>query len=161
MRLVNSFITTDNGDDLIRDNLVTGEVDLLSIDLDGNDLHILEAISCVTPRAIVMEYNARFLPPIEYCIEYQPQHSWDGTDNYGASLSLLTARLKAKGYSLVACNLCGINSFFVRDDLLGDHFQEPFSAEFHFQPPRHGLTLLSGGHWPSYATLENRVHRTS
>ena len=29
-----------------------------------------------------------------------------------------------------------MNSFFVRDDLLGDHFAAPYTAENHYEPQR-------------------------
>lgn len=160
LKLTQAFITVDNIDRLIGGHF-QGEIDLLSIDLDGNDLHILRAITGIRPRVIVMEYNGKFRPPIEYCMEYRPDHRWDGTDNYGASLSSIDRHLSSIGYSLVGSSLCGINCFFVRSDLLKDRFQGPFTAEFHYQPPRHGMTIQSSGHWSSYATLENRQRRAS
>ena len=40
------------------------------------------------------------------------------------------------GYSLVACDLCGVNAFFVRNSMLGDHFLAPYRAENHYEPLR-------------------------
>ena len=47
------------------------EIDLLSIDLDGNDAHIFESITCINPRVVIIEYNARFIPPVKYCVKYK------------------------------------------------------------------------------------------
>jgi len=48
------------------------------------------------------------------------------------------------GYSLVGCDLTGINAIFVRSDLVGDNFLQPFTAENHYEPARHGLTYRLG-----------------
>ena len=39
-----------------------GEIDLLSIDIDGNDYHVWKAIDVINPRVVVIEYNAKFTP---------------------------------------------------------------------------------------------------
>ena len=67
----NAFITKDNIDNLISSEISEHEIDLLSIDLDGNDIHIFESIKCIKPRVVILEYNARFVPPVEYCIRYK------------------------------------------------------------------------------------------
>jgi len=43
------------------------------------------------------------------------------------------------GYSLVGCDLTGINAFFVRDDLVKDRFPGPFTSENHYESPRYDL----------------------
>ena len=100
-----------------------------------------------------MEYNARFAPPLEYCMPYDPGHVWDGSDRFGASLSFLERRLRDRGYRLIGCNITGINAFFVREDLAGDHFETPFTAERHFQPARYELSGWNAGHPASYRTV--------
>ena len=60
---VESFITKTNINGLISPYISYDEIDLLSIDIDGNDYHVLKAISCISPRVIVIEYNAKFVPP--------------------------------------------------------------------------------------------------
>ncbi|MBU6237398.1 MAG: hypothetical protein KGQ51_06185 [Planctomycetes bacterium] len=157
LRLVHTFITRDNIDDLIRQHTPDREVDLLSVDIDGNDFHVLERIQCISPRVIVMEYNSKFAPPLLYCMDYDDRHMWDGTDKMGASLKFLELALAARGYHLVGCSLTGINAFFVRHDLVGDQFLPPFTAETHYQPPRYWLSGFSAGHRPSYATVDNRL----
>jgi hypothetical protein len=62
---------------------------VLSIDIDGNDYWIWEAINCVKARVVVIEYNAKFPPDFEWVMPYNPDHIWDGSDNYGASLKSL------------------------------------------------------------------------
>jgi hypothetical protein len=52
---------------------------------------------------------------------------------------------ESKGYGLVGCSFAGVNAFFVRDDLLGDNFARPYTAQNHFEPARYYLRFY-GGH---------------
>ena len=153
LRVVESFITQANIDELIRNNIQHKEIDLLSVDIDGNDFHVLSAITCVNPRVIVIEYNAKFIPPFSYCMDYNESHFWAGGDCFGASLKFLEVKLRERGYCLVGCSLSGANAFFVRQDLAGTEFLEPYTAEEHYQPARYYLTEVTSGHRSSYATL--------
>ncbi|MBN1796132.1 MAG: hypothetical protein JW804_05615 [Sedimentisphaerales bacterium] len=157
LKIVNAFITKDNIDSLIDCDIEEAEIDLLSIDVDGNDYHILNAVKCIKPRALVIETNVKFHPPIMYCMQYNEKHIWDGSDNYGVSLKFLEVKLKEKGYLLVGCNLTGSNAFFVRQDLVEDKFYEPFTAENHYQPGRFEIATHQSGHRPSYDTLDNSL----
>ncbi|NIA67898.1 FkbM family methyltransferase [Pelagibius litoralis] len=114
-----------------------GEIDLLSVDIDGNDFHVLKEISCINPRVIVVEYNARKGPTIDWVIAYNAAHRWDGTDYFGASLKAYEHLLKERGYLLVGCSISGVNAFFVREDLATPElFCGPFTSENHFEPQR-------------------------
>lgn len=125
-----AFITAENINDLIRD-WGTGEIDLLSIDIDGNDFYVWQAITVINPRVVVIECNWKFRPPLSIVQAYDPQSVWRGTDYMGASLEALT-RLGARlGYSLVGTTVMGLNAFFVRNDLVEEKFQRPFSAQNH------------------------------
>lgn len=53
LAVIEFFITKANINDLISANVKQTEIDLLSIDIDGNDYHVLKAISCISPRVIV------------------------------------------------------------------------------------------------------------
>jgi hypothetical protein len=57
---------------------VTGDIDLLSIDLDGMDFWMWRALSDITPRVVVIEYNNRFPAEISATVPYDPQ--FQGTD---------------------------------------------------------------------------------
>jgi hypothetical protein len=158
LKVIESFITRKNINDLIFPSVNHREIDLLSIDIDGNDFHVLDAITCILPRVIVIEYNAKFVPPVIYCMEYNETHTWEQDDFVGSSLKFLEVKLAEKGYCLVGCNLIGVNAFFVRKDLVADKFLEPFSAERHYEQARYYLTFgLSSGHLPSYMTLEKSL----
>jgi len=132
-----TFVTKDNINNLLTNEKFESGLDLLSIDIDGNDYHILKAIENLNARIIVLEYNATFAPPIQWVMDYDDKHEWTvGSDCYSASLKSFDVLLSERGYSLVGCTSNGNNAFFVRDDLLGDHFVEDASAEFHYEPAR-------------------------
>ena len=129
-----AFITRENINDLIGAH-INGEIDLLSVDIDGNDYWVWESLTVIQPRVVVIEYNATFRPPHKIVQEYQPGYVWNSTNYFGASLKALEDLGRRKGYSLVGCNFAGINAFFVRHDLTGDHFAPPFTAEEHYREP--------------------------
>jgi hypothetical protein len=116
-------------------------------------LKVLKAIACVSPRVIVIEYNAKFSPPTLFCMDYADAHVWQGDDCFGASLKFLEVNLEKIGYCLVGCNLSGANAFFIKKELAGSKFLEPFTAENHYEPARYHLSGYASGHRPSYRTL--------
>ena len=138
LTVLETFITAENIEDLFRQGKVPEEFDLLSIDIDRNDYHVWEKITHYRPRVAVIEYNAGIPPSMFWVVPYDAKaFGWNsfGTGN-GASLKALEELGARKGYSLVGCDLCGVNSFFVRNDLLGNHFAAPYTAENHFEPFR-------------------------
>lgn len=144
VNIVNSYITLDNADAMIADLAGGPELDLLSIDIDSIDYWIWDAIRTVKPRLVVIEYNATLPPHVRKTVPSSPARGWDGSNHFGASLGALAELGRRKGYSLVGCTLAGVNAFFVRDDLVGDHFCAPFTAENHYEPARYYLNAGSG-----------------
>jgi hypothetical protein len=130
------------------------DLDLFSIDLDGNDATILQQVLSVSkPKIIVAEYNGKFAPPIRTQVKYNPTHTWAGDDYYGVSLQTLVDILV--DYRLVCCNGSGINSFFVRKDL-----SKPFKAyspEQLFMPARNYLAHRRIGAAASLKHLANSL----
>ena len=119
LKLLNIFVTKKNINQILK-KYSGKEIDLLSIDIDGNDFWIWKAINCVKPRLVVIEYNSFFGPNISATIKYNSKFSWDHYNNkpyYGASLKALEKLGKQKKYSLVGVDKNGVNAFFVRNDL--------------------------------------------
>lgn len=116
-----AFITRENINDTIRSAGITGDIGLLSIDIDGNDYWVWQAIDAVHPRIVVAEYNARFGADAVVSVPYDPQFIRERAHSsmiyYGASLAALAKLGEAKGYALIGCNLAGNNAFFVRRDV--------------------------------------------
>jgi hypothetical protein len=119
-----AWIERDNIDALIRDAGVEGDIGLLSIDIDGNDYWVLDAIEAVSPRILVAEYNSIFGPEAAVTIPYDPafvrgERHWSWL-YWGASLAALAQAAARKGLVLVGSNKAGNNAFFVRRDVRGD-----------------------------------------
>lgn len=79
-------------------------LDLLSIDVDGNDYYILESLKNINARVILCEYN----PTIPYFMDMYG----DYPSNFGASVSALNRIAENKGYFL-AC-LTDANCIFIK-----------------------------------------------
>lgn len=125
---VSAFITRENINDLLADNGMTGAIGLLSIDVDGNDYWIFEAISVVRPAIVTIEYNHRFGPDRAVTVPYDPAFSRGRAHYshiyYGASLRALCLLADRKGYAFVGCESFGVNAFFVRRDLMTSRIKE-------------------------------------
>ncbi len=121
---VSVFLTRDNVNEAIRSGGVEGDVGLLSVDVDGNDYWLLEAIEVISPRILVVEYNSLFGATAAISVPYRGDFDrhrahWSGL-YYGASLSALVHLASGRGYQLVGCNRAGTNAFFVRADVAGN-----------------------------------------
>lgn len=125
-KLIKTWITAENVDTLIAENGFAGEIDLLSIDLDGVDWWIWKALSCVSPRVVVVEYQDIIGPDRALTVPYRPDfvamrsyrvNQGEAPNYAGASLPAFVKLGKEKGYRLVGCNRYGYNAFFVRNDL--------------------------------------------
>ena len=117
---VNDWITADRVNSLVGDHGFSGPIDLLSLDVDGNDYWIWKALDCVTPRVVVLEFNAGCGPDVSVTMSYQPDFRLDYTVQpyrCGASLSAFVKLARAKGYRLVGVQSRGFNAFFVRDGI--------------------------------------------
>ena len=146
LKVACSFINAENIESLFQRADVPQEFDLLSIDIDRNDYHVWDAIKSYNPRVVIIEYNSTFGPGCEFVVPYDAGAMWDGTSNFGASIESLYKLGAKKGYKLVACCFAGVNAFFVRDDMIGNNFEEPFTPKNHYEPPRYFLSASKNGH---------------
>jgi hypothetical protein len=124
---VEAFITKENINELLLRSAFDEDIGILSIDIDGNDYHVLEAISTFKPRILICEYNAVFGATRKISIPYDPAfsrtHGHFSNLYWGASLSALTQLAGRKGYSLIGTNSAGSNAFYVRNDLLNERVE--------------------------------------
>lgn len=131
-------VSPGNIDAIIEGAGFTGAIDLLSVDIDGNDYYVLDAITVVQPSVIMVEYNASFPPPTDWVMPYQEGYRWDESMFFGASLTAWVRVLSGKGFVLVGTDLCGVNAFFVRAEFAG-HFVEVNDTDRLYNPPRYWL----------------------
>jgi len=119
-----AFIDKENINSLIEKNGISGDIGLLSVDIDGNDYWVWDAINIVNPRIVICEYNSLWGANLPVSTPYNPQFvrsdSHFSNLYYGASIKAFTELAKNKGYSLVGSNKAGNNIFFVRDDLVSN-----------------------------------------
>ncbi|MFQ3679216.1 MAG: hypothetical protein SNJ60_01725 [Pseudanabaenaceae cyanobacterium] len=115
------FITAENINEILRDRGFVGDIGLLSIDIDGNDYWVWQALEIIRPAIVICEYNFRFGSERAVVVPYDPgfvrgkaHFSWI---YYGASLPALCHLAHRKGYMFVGCNTFGNDAFFVRRDL--------------------------------------------
>jgi putative sugar O-methyltransferase len=92
-------------ENILRREGVEGEIDLLSIDIDGDDYYIFDSLSRLKPRLIICEYN----PTIPAEMDLVPERG----NYFGCSARSLVRLAEKKGYRLVA--VTDANCFFVRD----------------------------------------------
>jgi hypothetical protein len=131
-RLVHAWITAENINALIAEHGFAGEIDLLSLDMDGIDYWIWKALSVCAPRVIIVEFNPAWGPELSRAIPYRSDYRLDATRKpYYLSASLTAwARLAvAKGYRLVGVQRLGFNAIFVRSDLGAEILPEFTPAE--------------------------------
>ena len=137
-----AWVTKDNIVDLFNNGLkMLGKIqtDVISIDLDGNDYFFCNELlkNGALPSLFIVEYNARFAPPIRFSIDYNESHEWLLDDYYGASLQSFVDLFDKYKYSLICCNAAtGVNAFFIKNDDLylfpevpadiSDIYTEPF-----------------------------------
>lgn len=120
---VAAFIDRANVNDLFARNGFKGEIGLLSVDIDGNDYWVWEAIDVVNPIIVVCEYNSVFGAEHAVTIPYDPAFQ-RGAAHYsnlywGVSLKALCLLASRRGYAFVGCNSAGNNAYFIRRDKLG------------------------------------------
>jgi hypothetical protein len=139
LQIKQAFVSPENVNGLLAELAVPQEVDLFSLDIDLNTYHIWAALKNFRPRVVVVEYNAAFPPDQVWIHPLQADGRWDYTQAFGASLKAYERLGSRFGYSLVGCDLTGINAFFVRNDLVKNLFRDPFTSENHHEPPRYNL----------------------
>ena len=143
LQVINAFITRENINSLISSAGFLRGIDLLSIDIDGNDYYVWEAIDVVEPRVVCIEYNGKLPPDLEWIMAYDPEHHWRWCDWQGASLKALENLGRRKNYRLVGTGLNGVNCFFVRNDLCGNKFISSPVAEAVYNPIRAHLGFVA------------------
>ena len=122
------FVTRENVDGLIAEWAGQEGVGLLHIDVDGNDYWLWDAVKCISPGIVIMEYNAVFGAERAITIPYAPDFrrlvAHHSGQYAGASLAALAHLAKRKGYALIGSNSAGNNAYFLRRDLMAEDLVE-------------------------------------
>lgn len=134
-----AWVTKDNINGLLREAGAQGEVDLLSLDMDGNDYYIWEATTEISPRLCVFETHDIVPSNLSITIPYEDDFNcWAkaGPDQDFRSASLLAMKKlsERKGYRLIGAHRHGFNVFFLRNDIARDIFPEVSIEKVHDNP---------------------------
>lgn len=115
---LHSMITRENINELIKKGGLSGEIGLMSIDIDGNDYWVWEAIQVINPQVVIIETHNEF-GLNDIVVPYDADYFYPGEhpDYHGASPVAMNNLAKQLGYRLVGCNELGFNFIFVRNDL--------------------------------------------
>jgi hypothetical protein len=156
---VDIFITKENINEILAISGFEEDLGVLSVDLDGNDYYVLEAIKNFKPCILICEYNSVFGGIRKIAIPYQDDFSRTNAHYsnlyWGASLAAMTYLADKKGYALVGTNSAGCNAFYVRKDLLNDKI-EVVSVESAYSPSNYRESRDEHGNL-TYITGDNRL----
>lgn len=115
---VQEKVTPENINELLKEAHISGEIGLLSIDIDGNDYWIWKAIDIINPMVVIIECRVEF-GNRELLTPYSGKANNNDNSNYpGASIPSLCKLAKQKGYSLVSANRQGYNLIFLRNNCI-------------------------------------------
>lgn len=137
-KLLCAWVTAENVNDLITSNGFKGEIDLLSLDIDGVDYWVWNVIEAVSPRVVVAEIQAIWgseaSVTVPYRLDFKPERVNGFCVYSGASLPAFVKLGKKKGYRLVGCQRYGFNAVFVRNDVGQGIFPEVASERCFSHP---------------------------
>jgi hypothetical protein len=128
LQAITSFITRENVAELLSCSGFDPEVGILSVDIDGVDYHVLQALGDWRAAIVIVEYNDAFGWERPVTVPYDPTFvraaKHPSNQYWGASLPAFDHLLRGRGYALVGTNSAGSNAFFVRRDLLNERVGE-------------------------------------
>lgn len=154
-----AFVTKENINNLLNESGFDEDLGILSIDLDGIDYFVLDAIKTYKPRILIVEFNSVFGGTRKISVPYRDDFYRTKAHHsnlyFGASLAAMTYLAEKKGYALVGTNTAGVNAFFVRRDLLNDKVQLK-TVEDVYSPSNCRESRDEFGN-PTCITAENRL----
>ncbi len=118
IQAINEFVSKENINKIISNNIKEKNIGLLSIDIDGNDLWILKEIDTISPDIIICEFNTVFGDIHKIVVPYDEEFNRD-TKHYskiyfGCSIKALIDIMSKKDYYFLGTSSTGINAFFVK-----------------------------------------------
>ena len=129
-----SFVDSNNINSILKDNNISPDIDLLSLDLDLTTHLVWKALNYITPKVLVIEYNGFFPKNTLWQANIKGNESWDGSINMGASLSTIIQISEQKNYKFIGTELSGTNAFFVHQSV--QHIFTDFIDVANHQPAR-------------------------
>ena len=139
-----AFIDINNINELLIKSGFERDLGILSIDIDGNDYHILNKIDCFDPRIIICEFNPLFGNDRKITVPYDPKfyrtRKHYSNLYWGASINALRSLLTKQDYTLVGTGMQGGNAYFIKNSLMTDRLRilakNPFCFNFNWRESR-------------------------
>ena len=139
-----AFIDINNINELLIKSGFERDLGILSIDIDGNDYHILNKIDCFDPRIIICEFNPLFGNDRKITVPYDPKfyrtRKHYSNLYWGASINALRSLLTKQDYTLVGTGMQGNNAYFIKNSLMTDRLRilakNPFCFNFNWRESR-------------------------
>ena len=124
-----AWITKDNINLLIEEEGFKGDIDFLSLDIDGIDYYIWKSLEIISPRVFICECHNIIPDDMAVTIPYKDDFSHISKDNYneefmGVSPLAMIKLSKEKGYRLIGSHKYGFNLIFMRNDTGNEYFPE-------------------------------------
>lgn len=155
--LIEAWITRENVNETLRLAGAEEEVDVFSLDVDGNDWHVWNAIEVISPRLCVFETHNIVPGDLALTIPYEPYFDYTAQPEHqrdfrSVSLAAMVKLSREKGYRLIGAHRYGFNAFFLRNDIAADLFPEVTIDQVHDNPytteaQRHRWPLVSSMNW--------------
>jgi hypothetical protein len=152
------FVTRRAGAE-IRELALHPDPDLLSLDIDGNDYFVAEALlaSGFRPKIVAVEYNSAFGPDRSLTIEYRDdfvcERAHPSSLYYGVSLRGWRTFFERHGYRFVTVERKGVNAFFVDPACFDPAFLDGIRP-LEFTENRYQFLKFRGPHARQFALLE-------
>lgn len=114
-KFVQAIVNSENINNILRSSGTSPEPELMSIDIDGNDYWVWNAIDCITPKVVIIETQVAF-GMRNIVVPYNKDYRYPGDhpDYFGASPFAMAKLANQKGYRLVGANQYGFNAIYVR-----------------------------------------------
>lgn len=130
------LILRENVNEIIGRSGITGTVDFVSIDIDGNDYWIWDALSVIEPRVVMIETHIEF-GMNSIVVPYDKDYVYPGThpDYHGASPVAMVKLARRKGYRLVGSINYGFNTIYIKNGI-GEEILPEVSVESVLAHPR-------------------------
>ncbi len=144
---INKFLKPEGKDSLentlLNEKIDINSVDILSMDIDGNEYYILKNVEKMSPKLIITEYNPTIPPEIDIVPEID--------SHLGASAKTLTDLANKKGYELIA--ITKTNCFFIKNEYyeLFNDVETDIKDIF----PRNNLSYLITNYYGDYFFSSN------
>jgi hypothetical protein len=138
VKIKQGFVTEDNINKLFLEAGVPRDFEVLSIDVDGPDYYLWQALTEFEPRIVIIEYNSTIDPQTEYVIPRDKLEEYGGTSREGASLLSFWNLAIKKGYQPVYSELSGANIFFIHNEITDEFDLNNITPETLYQPPQFG-----------------------